>query len=219
MDKNKKITIAVICVMIIVAIICVAVYFVNNQKTGDESTTGETNLDKIYSEVQNYENYTLSLILDDNYQTIAKIRGENARIENISTDRSSTTIVKDGNTYILKPEDKKCYVYKNNTDGLNDVKKRMETIKEVTPTKGEEKIHDKTYKYEEYTGVTAFLVDYDEDVDMNTAKTRLYYDGDKLVYAKTTDKDLEQLVKVNLEYTNQTNDIDLEIPSDYEIIE
>ena len=229
MSKNKK-SIIIICIVLLIAIACGVIFFINKDKissTGEnEKTSNSTKLDKIYSEIENNsENYTLSLIINENNKIIANVEGDTARIEDFDNGKEKITIVKDGNTYILIPEDKKCYVYKNNTEGLLTAQNRIEVIKdaqendEITAKEGTERINNREYKYEEYGEISSFLINYNTTIDEEKVKTRFYYDGDKLVYVKTTDgKNLEQLAKIEIEFSKNSS-INLEIPSDYEIVE
>ena len=218
MKKSKKIIIFVICAIILIAIIStMIILLVNNTK--QEQQSANTKLDEIYTQVEATDNYTLSLKIDDENQTITKISGEKSRIENYNDGRETITIVNGGNTYILMPEQKTCYLYKNNTTSLQELKEKLEILQEITPLTGEENINGKSYKYAEYAGVSVFLINYNKTLDEETLKTRLYYDGDQLTYVKTFNKDFEQLVEAKIEYSSSVSDSDFEIPSDYEIIE
>lgn len=213
---NKKNILIIVGIILVIIIVFVAIFFIN--KNGKENNSDEgTRLEQIYQRISENDNYTVSLTVDDNNKEVYYIRGNNARIESQGPDENSVTIVKDGNTYIMKTLDKKCYVYKNNTGALNQIKEKIEKIKSVTPTKGKEKLDNKNYEYEEFNGVSEFLINYYNNTDQNTIKTRLYFDKDQLVYSKTTDKNLEQLTKIDINYTD--SDVDFNIPSDFEIIE
>lgn len=218
MEKNKKIIIYSICAIILIAIITVGIIWLVNKNNNEESTEN-IKLDKVYAQLQETDNYTFTLKVDDKNQMITKIKGNNARIENYDSGNETITIIEDGNTYILMPKSKKGYLYKNNTTGLIQLKENMETLKNMMPSKGEEEINNKKYRYEEFKGVSIFLVNYNKTLDENTLKTTIYYDKDKMAYIKTSDKDFEQLVEVNLQYSSDLKEADFVIPSDYEIIE
>ena len=57
------------------------------------------------------------------------------------------------------------------------------------------------------------MTNVDEQEEQN-AKTRFYYDNDKLVYIKTIVGDKQELLKVNISY-DVDNDL-FNIPSNYE---
>lgn len=219
MKKSKKIIIIVICTVILIAIITIGTILLVNNNEKQEQELANTNLDEIYTQVEATDNYTLSLKVDDKNQTITKISGEKSRIETYNEGKETITIVNGGNTYILMPDQKKCYLYKNNTSSLQELQEKLEILKELTPTTGEENINGKTYKYAEYDGVSVFLINYNRTLDEATLKTRVYYDGNELVYAKTFDKNFEQLVEAKIEYSSSVSDSDFEIPQDYEVIE
>lgn len=218
MEKNKKFIIYSICAIILIAIIIVGIIWLVN-KNNNEVSTENIKLDKVYAQLQETDNYTFTLKVDDKNQMITKIKGNNARIENYDSGNETITIIKDGNTYILMPKSKKGYLYKNNTTGLIQLKENMETLKNMMPSKGEEEINNKKYRYEEFKGVSIFLVNYNKMLDENTLKTKIYYDKDKIAYIKTSDKNFEQLVEVDLQYSSDLEEADFVIPSDYEIIE
>ena len=50
--------------------------------------------------------------------------------------------------------------------------------------------------------------------DLTKAKTRIYYDNDKIVYIKTIAGDEKELLKVDISY-NQVNDDYFNIPDEY----
>ena len=50
--------------------------------------------------------------------------------------------------------------------------------------------------------------------DLTKAKTRIYYDNDKIVYIKTIAGDEQELLKVDILYGNVKNDY-FNIPSEY----
>lgn len=224
MNKNKKIMI-LICIVLVISTITITILVINranDSKSGNLDSN--TKLDKIYTKLEKNENYALSLTLDDNNKINAYIIGENARIETYENGEEQITIVKDGNTYLVKPEEEKCYIFKNNTEGLLTAQSRIEAIKDAQKSgtkvkEGEETIDNKSYKYEEYKGVSSFLINTNEAVDDSQVKTKFYYDGDNIAYVKTTDdKEINQLLKVKLEIAKKSK-IDIEIPENYEIIE
>ena len=98
----------------------------------------------------------------------------------------------------------------------NRVKGRIHAIRKEAP------FHP-CYYYEEFDGITDFLIESYKDMDVETAKTRFYFKGKKLQFIKTiyqtVDPDtgeianIEELLKANIEYQVEENIF--EIPSEY----
>ena len=135
-----------------------------------------------------------------------------ACIETTSNDEETKYIVKNGNTYFLVDDTKTYYTYSNNQTNLNMVTRGLERIKDLEYQTGREKINNKNYYYEEYTGLTDFAMgDFTEDSE--DVKTRFYFDNDELVYIKTIEGDKQELLEVNISYDVDQNSF--QIPSDY----
>ena len=77
--------------------------------------------------------------------------------------------------------------------------------------------------YEEFSGITDFLIESYKDMDIETAKTRFYFKGKDLQFIKTIYQtvnpdtgettNIEELLKTNIEYNVEDNIF--EIPSEY----
>ena len=110
---------------------------------------------------------------------------------------------------------KKYYMYQNNTTGLGELSNELNrVIQSQEPEKGEEKIDGKTYKYEEYKGVSYFLMNEEDSVKEENTNTRFYFEGDDLQYIKTITGDKSELIQVDVSY-HIDNQI-FEIPSDFQ---
>ena len=224
---NKKRIIIILTSILIVAIVIGAVfifsYFQNQEKQNDTSTQTSISslkptLSKIYEKMLQGEIYTFSLTLDENNKTITTRNGDNARIDFYQDGVHTTDIIKEGSTYRLIHNDKQYFEYPSNTIELTNLLRKFERTKEdVTPQKGEETIEGKNYYYEEYKGTAEFLTQGKAGVDLTEASTKFYYDDDSLIYIKTTVKEKEELLKVEMSYTTQGTSF--EIPSDYVKIE
>ena len=78
---------------------------------------------------------------------------------------------------------------------------------------GYEKINGKQYYYEEYEGITTFIMwsNYEEE---SSIKTRFYFEHEKIAYIKTIiDDSEEELLKVD--FSDEVDDSLFEIPDDY----
>lgn len=207
--KNKKVIISLIIVILIVIGIITGVVLISKSKENNN----EKKLSKIYEDLISSQTYTFSMEQNDKNKTIMTKTEDKTAIDQYLEDTHTTTIVKDGNTYLLLHDREEYYVYKNNnieqsilTDGLNEIRDK-ECIK------GTEKVNGKKYSYEEYEGSTIFMVSNTLNLD-DEIKTRFYFDKKgNLVYIKTTYGENEELLKVEL--TNQVDTSVFEIPSNY----
>ena len=212
MDKKKKIIIISVCVLIAINIIGVAIYFtVKNVSTSSD----ENKLAKIYERMMQNETYSFSLTLDDNNKTVISRKGNMANVDIYSDGNHTTNIVRDGNTILLMYNTQKYYTYQNNEIQLTELSNELDRIiQSEEPQKGEEEIDGKNYKYEEYQGVSYFLVNQDITASRDSTTTRFYFKGDNLKYIKTIMGEESELIQVDVSY-NVDDDI-FEIPENFE---
>ena len=211
--SKKKIIMIIVCIVLILAIIGGLVYFLGIKgKTEKEETISK--IDKVYSELKEKQEYSFKTTLDEQNEIFYAKKDGVVYLDTIYEGEESKIIIKDGNSYLLLDDEKEYYTYQNNETDSEKVTEQLEEIKEKQYTEGKEKIENKEYKYEEYEGTTEFLLKEAEEVEEQTAKTRFYFDGNKLVYIKTIAGDYQELLKVDISY--QVDDNLFEIPSDYE---
>ena len=212
MDNKKKIIIISICVVIALIIIGVAIYFtVKNVSTSSD----EKKLAKVYEKMMENETYSFSLTLDDNNKTVISRKGNMANIDIYSDGNHTTNLIKDGNTILLMYNTQKYYTYQNNEIQLTELSNELDRIiQSGEPQKGEEEIDGRNYKYEEYQGVSYFLLNSDTTVSRESTTTRFYFKGNDLKYIKTIMGEESELVKVDVSY-NVKDDI-FEIPENFQ---
>ena len=210
--KSKKILMIIISVILVILIIIGIIVLGKNKKEiqGEE----ENKTAQIYQNISNATDITFERQIDDENKIITIIKGDKAYKEIVKNGKTTKYIVKDGNTYYLNDSNKQYYEYKNNTTILSEIKVELEKLKETTNVTDVEKINGKEYRYEEFEGYQYFLINTDLQTNNGDAKTRLYYDNDKLVYIKTIVGQKEEISKVELKYTS-VNDDYFEIPEDY----
>lgn len=218
MSKNRKIILIVVIAIIVLAIIAGFIYLVGFQSgVKDKILDGSTSkVNKLYSELKEKQNYSFIMTLDEKNKIYYAKKDSMAYIETTYQDEISKFIVKNGNSYLLMDDQKIYYKYENNETDLEKIIYQLEKMKDKDYVVGKEKIENATYKYEEYEKVTEFLI---KDISMEeeqTAKTRLYFDGNKLVYIKTIVGDYEEILKIDISY--QIDDNLFEIPSEYKEI-
>ncbi len=215
MEKKKKIIlISVIAIVILLIIAGIVWYLIGNNKNSDTTLySNETsNINKIYDTLQTKENFSFKLTLDDNnYMYYAKSNNM-AYTDTVYNGKQSKYIIKDGNSYLVDDETKASYTYLNNQTKLNMVINQLEEIKKLDYKKGKEKINGKNYYYEEYSGVTNFAMG-DFTKDGQDVKTRIYYDGDEIVYMKTIEGEKQETLKVEISY--DVNQSLFQIPENY----
>ena len=217
MEKKKKAILAVIILIVLIVILGVVWFLVFNNR--NSTNNGETNnnreiseINKLYDTLQASNSFSFETTLDDeNRMYYAKSNGS-AYIDTIYGGRETRNVIRDGNTFLLVDESKTYYTYSNNQTNLNMITRRLEEVKDLEYETGRERINDKNYSYQEYSGLTEFAMgDFTEN--SSDVKTRFYFDGDELVYIKTIEGEKEELLKVNI-----STDVDqnlFQIPSDY----
>lgn len=209
--SNKKIilisSIAAIAVILVIGLVILTM----NNGNKDEVAEGKTI--KLYESLEKKGTYSFSTTLDEQNKMYYAKENDTAYVDTIYEGEESKFVVRDGNSYLLNDEDKVYYTYQNNEMDLRKIEGQLEDIKDLEYVTGKEKIGNKQYKYEEYEVTTEFIFKYFEDSEMENAKTRFYYDGDKMVYIKTIIGDYEELLKVDISY--DVNSKLFEIPSDY----
>ena len=206
--KNKKIMILIIAVMII-AIIATIIGVVINKK----QDYTETKLKKIYNELSSGQTYTLTME-ENNNKTIMAKKEDKTIIDQYTEDGHETTLIKDGNTYLILHDREEYYVYAGNNIEQNILEDGISELISKEFTKGNEKINGKKYSYEEYDGSTIFMLTNALSLDEQVIKTRFYFDKDNnLVYVKTIYDGNEELLKISL--SNNVEDSLFEIPSNY----
>lgn len=226
--KKKKITIIVASVIILVAVIATVLFFIikGNNENGQVSK-----LNAYYEKLKDSNTYSFSVSLDDQNNISYQKQSDKAYVNTNYQGTNSKYIIRDGNTYLIRDEDKVYYTYSNNETELYMIEMILNDIKNNEVTKGKEKIENKNYYYEEYEGISEFyfggLYDIDTEApeepenpeqpteENNKVKTRFYFKNNDLVYIKTIiDENTEQLLKVN--YSNKVDNNLVNIPSEYE---
>ena len=212
MEKKQKIFIISICVIVAIIIVALIGYVIT---TNQEANTNKNRLANMYEKMMQNETYRITFQLDDNNKYTVSRKGNLANIDTYHNGSHTTDIIKDGNTYLLMYSTKKYYMYQNNETELAELSNTLnEIIQSQEPEKGQEKIDGDNYRYEEYKGVSDFLMNTDENVSEEEINTRFYFDGDDLKYIKTIMGDTSELISVNVSY-DVTDDI-FEIPSDFQ---
>lgn len=217
MSKKKIILISIISIIIIMAIIGSVIVINNQSKTSNNNGQNEKNkTSQLYEKISNAKEIKFTQTLDDNNKILVVTKNNNAYKETTTDGITKKYIVKDNNTYYLDETEKKYYVYQNNDTILTEIKEKFEVLKDITEiSKGKEKINGKKYDYEEISKYQDFLFNNELSVNnLEYAKTRLYYNNDKLVYIKTIVGDNEEVIKIDISYDNINNDY-FNIPEDY----
>ena len=210
MKKKKIIIIAIIALLIIIGIV-VGIILLTSGKDENYETT---KLSGIYEDLISSETYTFSIKQNDKNKTIMAKNGNQTAIDQYLNDTHSTTIVKDGNTYLILHERSEYYVYEDNNVEQSILTDGMKELMNKTFTIGEEKVNGKNYTYEEFDGSSIFMLSNNLPLNQEGVKTRLYFNKkSELVYIKTTYDDNEELSGVEI-----SKDVDnslFEIPADY----
>ena len=210
MKKKKIIIIAVIALLIIIGIV-VGILLLN----GKEKNYETSKLSEVYNNLLSSQTYTFTIKQDDSNKTIMTKDGARTAIDQYLGDTHSTTVVKDGNTYLVLHDRSEYYVYQNNNVEQSILTDGMQELLNKTFTIGEEEVNGKKYTYEEFDGSSIFMLSNNLPLNQEGVKTRLYFDKkSELVYIKTTYEDNEELLGVEISTTNADTSL-FEIPADY----
>lgn len=212
MDKKHKLFITSICIIVAIIIVVLIAYIVTKNQ---EESASKNRLANMYERMIQDETYSITFQLNDNNKYTVSRKGDVANIDTYNDGKHTTDIIKDGNTYLLMHSTKRYYTYQNNVTELGKLSNQLnEIIQSQEPEKGQEKMDGKNYRYEEYKGVSDFLMNTDEDISEENANTKFYFDGDDLEYIKTIIGDTSELIRVDVSY--DVDDNTFEIPSDFQ---
>ena len=211
-DKKQKIFLISICVIVAIIVVGLIVYVITNNASENDN---ENKLANMYEKMMQNETYSITFQLSDNNKYTVSRKSDVANIDTYNNGSHTTNIIKDGNTYLLMYNTKRYYIYQNNVTGLGELSNELnEIIQSQEPEKGKEKIDGDNYRYEEYKGVSEFLMNTDENISEEDTNTRFYFDGDDLKYIRTIMGDKSELISVDVSY--DVNDSIFEIPSDFQ---
>jgi hypothetical protein len=215
-NKLKKPMIIIGIIILVVVIIGVIIFALSSKnKTNKTEQTESVEIQKNYEKIANSKEMTFTTTLDENNKETIVIKDGQAYKETTRNGVTYKYIVKGNDTYFVDDSNKTYYTYKNNTEISTEIQQKLSKLKEMSSNTGKEKVNGKNYQYEEFEKYQDFLINNKIAVtDLTKAKTRIYYDNDKIVYIKTIAGDEEELLKVDILYGNVKNDY-FNIPSEY----
>ena len=217
---NKKMTIPFIPIVSLTLAVVVIVIVVLMAGAGDETSK----LSKVYEKMVSDQTYVFTRYdLGEKNKLITYKKTDKTLIDMYNSGEHLSTLIVEGDTYLIFHDNKEYYVYPNNNWDEQILTDSLKEIINLEHTTGKEKIYGKTYKYEEYMGVSDFLISSTRDMETDSIKTRFYFKGNELVYLKTIyytvneetgeRTQVEELQTVKVEY--EVEDNVFEIPSDY----
>ena len=215
-NKLKKTMIIIGIIILVVVIIGVIIFALSSKnKTNKTEQTESVEIQKNYEKIANSKEMIFTTTLDTNHKETIVIKDGQAYKETTRNGVTYKYIVKGNDTYFVDDSNKTYYIYKNNTEISTEIQQKLSKLKEMSSNTGKEKVNGKNYQYEEFEKYQEFLINNKIAVtDLTKAKTRIYYDNDKIVYIKTIAGDEEELLKVDISYGNVKNDY-FNIPSEY----
>ena len=215
-NKLKKPMIIIGIIILVVVIIGVIIFALSSKnKTNKTEQTESVEIQKNYEKIANSKEMTFTTTLDENNRETIVIKDGQAYKETTRNGVTYKYIVKGNDTYFVDDSNKTYYTYKNNTEISTEIQQKLSKLKEMSSNTGKEKVKGKNYQYEEFEKYQDFLINNKIAVtDLTKAKTRIYYDNDKIVYITTIAGDEEELLKVDILYGNVKNDY-FNIPSEY----
>lgn len=215
MPENNKENKKVIIIFIIIAIVAVCLGIISCfLLVPNTSKELSFSINELYESLKQEQAYSINLTLDENNKSLYAKQSNIAYLDDILNGVETEMLIKNGNTYLIKDEDKVYYVYKNNETNLNKIEDILEELKDLEYETGKEKINDKNYSYIEFNQLTDLAIMNTSNIKSDIKKTRFYFDGKDLKYIKTIAGNKEELLKVTI-----TKDVDnklFQIPSDYE---
>ena len=209
--ENKKVIIIFIIIAIVAVCLGIILCFLLVPNTSKELSFS---INELYESLKQEQAYSINLTLDENNKSLYAKQSNIAYLDDILNGVETEMLIKNGNTYLIKDEDKVYYVFKNNETNLNKIEDILEALKDKEYQTGEEEIDNKSYSYIEFNQLTDFAIMNTSNIKSDTKKTRLYFDGKDLKYIKTIAGNKEELLKVTI-----SRDVDnklFQIPSDYE---
>ena len=215
-NKLKKPMIIIGIIILVVVIIGVIIFALSSKnKTNKTEQTESVEIQKNYEKIANSKEMTFTTTLDENNRETIVLKDGQAYKETTRNGVTYKYIVKGNDTYFVDDSNKTYYTYKNNTEISTEIQQKLSKLKEMSSNTGKEKVNGKNYQYEEFEKYQDFLINNKIAVtDLTKAKTRIYYDNDKIVYIKTIAGDEEELLKVDISYGTVKNDY-FNIPSEY----
>lgn len=215
-NKLKKTMIIIGIIILVVVIIGVIIFAISSKnKTNKTEQTESVEIQKNYEKIANSKEMIFTTTLDENNKETIVIKDGQAYKETTRNGVTYKYIVKGNDTYFVDDSNKTYYTYKNNTEISTEIQQKLSKLKEMSSNTGKEKVKGKNYQYEEFEKYQDFLINNKIAVtDLTKAKTRIYYDNDKIVYIKTIAGDEEELLKVDISYGTVKNDY-FNIPSEY----
>lgn len=215
-NKLKKTMIIIGIIILVVVIIGVIIFALSSKnKTNKTEQTESVEIQKNYEKIANSKEMIFTTTLDQNNKETIIIKDGQAYKETTRNGVTYKYIVKGNDTYFVDDSNKTYYTYKNNTEISTEIQQKLSKLKEMSSNTGKEKVNGKNYQYEEFEKYQDFLINNKIAVtDLTKAKTRIYYDNDKIVYIKTIAGDEEELLKVDISYGTVKNDY-FNIPSEY----
>jgi len=214
MNQKKKIIIIITIIIAIIIISGVIFWLYYSGKIGKSSLEGgNSKIAKLYTELKEKQEYSFTTTLNNENKIFYAKKDNIAYTKTIYQGNESKYIIKDGNSYLIKDQEKVYYTYYNNESDLEKIALQLSEIKENKYTEGKEKIEGKPYNYEEYEIATDFLMKDIEYEKLEKAKTRFYFSGNKLIYIKTIVEEYQEIL--NLYISNKKEEKLFEIPTNY----
>lgn len=214
MNKKKLVIIILIIAAVSISIIGV---IINKQAK-------KSKLSNIYEKMIENKTYTFTRYdLEEKNKIITSRKKDKTLIDMYNSGEHLSTLILEGDTYLIFHENEEYFVYTNNNKDEELLTSELAEIAKLEYTVGKEKIYGKSYKYEEYKGVSNFLIYSENNMDISTIKTRFYFKGKELVYLKTIyetinqetgeRKQVEELQNIKVEY--EVQDGIFNIPENY----
>ena len=153
-EKNTVIIIFIIIAIVVLALGIISIFLLRSNPNKEQNYS----INGLYESLKKEQSYSINLILDANNKSFYAKQSNTAYIDDIVNEVETEKLIKNGNTYLIKDEDKAYYVYKNNETNLNKIEDILEELKDKEYETGNEKIDNKNYGYIEFNQITNFAI-------------------------------------------------------------
>lgn len=209
MDRSKKIIIFAGIIFILIIIACILIFQENKNDR----------LLNIYKKISTNKIYTFSMEEVDseiNYKITVSQKNEDINIDTQSKEQHTSTLVLKGHVYVILHDMQEYYTVDSSDIEADIIISGLKEMSSKEYKNGKEEILGKMYYFEEYEGISNFLLLL-RDTEESHISTKFYFDNNKLVYIKNIIiqdevKD-EELLKINLDY--KAEESLFQIPDEY----
>lgn len=209
--QNSKKTILIFASIILILLI-IAISLISQGNTTDRVIN-------LYEKLLKSDEFSFQMEeINSEYDYKMKVsqKGNSINIDTYSGDDFSSTLVLEDKVYVIMHNIQEYYIIDSEDVDGDFIISGLKEISKQDYSRGREEINGKQYYYEEYEGISNFLLLVHETEDAKIT-TRFYFDNDDLVFIKNKlideDEEQEELIKITVNF--EVDDEVFKIPNDY----